>query len=123
MPPDLNASLRADDGHLVGEMAFAIIDQQEAFGRFRISARHYTPPYKKVGSTISIDKVEAGQQAKVTLSNHEVKNRVYDSFHFQLFGEDENPLSEHIIEDAAQTSMAKQLLKQMHITNGTKDNL
>src|SRR5688572_4676983 len=37
--------------------------------------------------------------------------------------EDENPLSEHIVEDAAQTSMAKQLIKQMHITNGTKDNL
>jgi hydrophobic/amphiphilic exporter-1 (mainly G- bacteria), HAE1 family len=37
--------------------------------------------------------------------------------------EDENPLSEQMVADAAQASMAKELLKKMQITNGTKDNI
>ncbi|HYG04188.1 MAG TPA: efflux RND transporter permease subunit [Chryseosolibacter sp.] len=37
--------------------------------------------------------------------------------------EDENPLSEQMVEDAAEASMVKRLLKKMRITNGTKDNI
>lgn len=37
--------------------------------------------------------------------------------------EDENPLSEQIVEDAAEASMVKRLLKKMRITNGTNDNI
>jgi HAE1 family hydrophobic/amphiphilic exporter-1 len=37
--------------------------------------------------------------------------------------EDENPLSEKMVEDAAEASMLKRLLKKMRITNGTKNNV
>ena len=37
--------------------------------------------------------------------------------------EDENPLSEKMVEDAEEASMVKRLLKKMRITNGTKNNI
>jgi HAE1 family hydrophobic/amphiphilic exporter-1 len=36
--------------------------------------------------------------------------------------EDENPLSEQMVEDAAEASMVKRLLRKMRITNGTKND-
>jgi HAE1 family hydrophobic/amphiphilic exporter-1 len=37
--------------------------------------------------------------------------------------EDENPLSEKMVEDAAEASMVKGLLKKMRINDETKDNI
>ncbi|WP_419954024.1 DUF4179 domain-containing protein [Neobacillus niacini] len=57
------------------------------------ASNNYPQTFEYAGSSLSIDKVEAGQPANVIISNHEVKNRVYDAFHFQIFGEDENEMN------------------------------
>ncbi|SFB09097.1 MULTISPECIES: DUF4179 domain-containing protein [unclassified Bacillus (in: firmicutes)] len=57
------------------------------------ASREYPQTFEYAGSTISIDKVEVGQPTKVVLSNHEIKNRAYESLHFNIVGEDENELN------------------------------
>jgi hypothetical protein len=59
--------------------------------------REYPHTFEYAGSTISIDKVEVGQSSNVVISNHEIKNRAYESLHFNIVGEDENePISMEI---------------------------
>ncbi|MFB3169256.1 sigma-70 family RNA polymerase sigma factor [Neobacillus sp. 179-C4.2 HS] len=53
----------------------------------------YPQTFEYAGSTISIDKVEIGQPTKVVISNHEIKNRAYETLNFQIVGEDENDIS------------------------------
>ena len=55
------------------------------------ASRGYPQTFEYAGSTISIDKVEVGQPTKVVISNHEIENRAYESLHFNIVGEDENP--------------------------------
>ncbi|WP_232426272.1 DUF4179 domain-containing protein [Cytobacillus praedii] len=57
--------------------------------------------FEYAGSTISIDKVEIGTPSKVVISNHQVKNRQYESLHFRMIGEDETHLSSMGIETEA----------------------
>ncbi|MDP4162750.1 MAG: sigma-70 family RNA polymerase sigma factor, partial [Bacillota bacterium] len=53
-----------------------------------LDASHkYPETFEYAGSTISIDKVEVGHPARVVISNHEVKNREYDSLQFQITGD------------------------------------
>ncbi|MEH7252994.1 DUF4179 domain-containing protein [Neobacillus niacini] len=54
------------------------------------SSRGYPQTFEYAGSTISIDKVEVGQPTTVVLSNHVIKNRAYQSLHFDIVGENEN---------------------------------
>ena len=55
------------------------------------ASRGYPQTFEYAGSTISIDKVEVGQPTKVVISNHDIKNRAYQSLHFNIEGEEENP--------------------------------
>lgn len=57
------------------------------------SNQEYPQTFDYAGSTISIDKVEAGQPSKVIISNHETKNRAYESFHFNIVGENQDETS------------------------------
>lgn len=50
----------------------------------------YPQTFEYAGSTISIDKVENGQPAKVVISNHEYKNRAYESLQFNIVNKDQN---------------------------------
>ncbi|MDR7075692.1 RNA polymerase sigma factor (sigma-70 family) [Neobacillus niacini] len=50
----------------------------------------YPQTFEYAGSTISIDTVEVGQPTKVVISNHDIKNRAYQSLHFNIVGEDED---------------------------------
>ncbi len=50
----------------------------------------YPQTFEYAGSTISIDKLEIGQPTKVVISDHEIKNRAYESLQFQIMGEDGN---------------------------------
>lgn len=54
------------------------------------ASQTYPQTFDYAGSTISIDKVELGRPTKVVLSNHELKNRVYESLNFTIVGEVEN---------------------------------
>ena len=54
------------------------------------ASRGYPQTFEYAGSTISIDKVEVGQPTTVVISNHDTKNRAYQSLHFNIVGEDEN---------------------------------
>ncbi|MDR7239252.1 sigma-70 family RNA polymerase sigma factor [Neobacillus drentensis] len=54
------------------------------------ASKEYPQTFEYAGSTISIDKVENGQNTNVVISDHEVKNRVYESLQFQIVGEDGN---------------------------------
>ncbi|MFB3162996.1 DUF4179 domain-containing protein [Neobacillus sp. 179-J 1A1 HS] len=53
----------------------------------------YPQTFEYAGSTISIDKVEIGQPTKVVISNHEIKNRAYETLNFQIVSEDEIDIS------------------------------
>ncbi|MGA9226589.1 MAG: hypothetical protein WB217_09645, partial [Mesobacillus sp.] len=54
----------------------------------------YPQTFEYAGSTISIDKVEVGQPTTVVISNHEIKNRAYETLHANIVGEKENePIS------------------------------
>ena len=55
--------------------------------------REYPQTFEYAGSTISIDKVEVGQSSNVVISNHEIKNRAYESLRFEIVGEDEHETS------------------------------
>ncbi|MFF2448477.1 sigma-70 family RNA polymerase sigma factor [Neobacillus sp. NPDC058068] len=57
------------------------------------ASRGYPQTFEYVGSTISIDKVEVGQPTNVVISNHEIKNRAYESLRFEIVGEDEHETS------------------------------
>jgi RNA polymerase sigma factor (sigma-70 family) len=56
-------------------------------------SQEYPQTFEYAGSTISIDKVEVGQPTNVVISNHEIKNRAYESLQFTIVGEDENEIS------------------------------
>lgn len=51
-------------------------------------SKKYPQSFEYAGSTISIDKVETGGQSKLVLSDNNIKNRQYESFHFRFIGED-----------------------------------
>jgi RNA polymerase sigma factor (sigma-70 family) len=57
------------------------------------ASRGYPQTFEYAGSTISIDKVEVGQPAKVVISNHEIENRAYETLNFNIVGEDENEIN------------------------------
>lgn len=48
------------------------------------ASKEYPQTFKYAGSTISIDKVEIGQPSTVIFSNHEIKNREYESLHYSI---------------------------------------
>lgn len=54
------------------------------------ASKAYPQTFEYAGSTISIDKVEAGQTANVVISNHEVKNRAYEQLQFDVAGDEIN---------------------------------
>ncbi|OMF63306.1 hypothetical protein BK139_01180 [Paenibacillus sp. FSL R5-0490] len=54
------------------------------------ASREYPQTFEYAGSTISIDKVEVGQPSIVVISNHEIKNRAYESLNFNIVTEEEN---------------------------------
>jgi DNA-directed RNA polymerase specialized sigma24 family protein len=57
-------------------------------------AREYPQTFEYAGSTISIDKLELGQPSKLVISNHEIKNRAFESLQFDIVGEDaSHPIS------------------------------
>jgi RNA polymerase sigma factor (sigma-70 family) len=51
-------------------------------------SKEYPQTFNYAGSSISIDKVEVGQPTTVILSNHEIKDRAYESFHFNIVTEE-----------------------------------
>ncbi|SEM51187.1 RNA polymerase sigma factor, sigma-70 family [Mesobacillus persicus] len=56
------------------------------------ASQEYPHTFEYAGSTISIDKVEVGQPTKVVLSNHEIEDRAFESFQFDIRGEDEHEI-------------------------------
>ncbi|CAM3595252.1 hypothetical protein GCM10009865_38360 [Aeromicrobium ponti] len=55
------------------------------------ASKEFPQTFEYAGSTISIDKVEIGQPTTVIFSNHEIKNRAYESLHYFIKTEqDEN---------------------------------
>ncbi|WP_368298564.1 DUF4179 domain-containing protein [Cytobacillus firmus] len=54
------------------------------------ASKEYPQTFEYAGSTISIDKVEVGQPSIVVISNHEIKNRAYESLNFNIVTEEEN---------------------------------
>ncbi|MBU8878163.1 DUF4179 domain-containing protein [Bacillus sp. FJAT-29790] len=56
-------------------------------------AGEYPRTFEYAGTTISIDKVEVGDPTTIVISNHEIKNRPYESIEFHIVGEDENEVS------------------------------
>ncbi|WHY67734.1 sigma-70 family RNA polymerase sigma factor [Neobacillus sp. SuZ13] len=54
------------------------------------ATKQYPQTFEYAGSTISIDKLEVGQPSIIVISDHEVKNRAYESLNFNIVGEDEN---------------------------------
>ncbi|WP_226619045.1 DUF4179 domain-containing protein [Cytobacillus firmus] len=52
------------------------------------ASREYPQTFEYAGSTISIEKVEMGQSATVVFSNHEIKNRAYESLHYNIVTEE-----------------------------------
>ncbi|WP_404358851.1 DUF4179 domain-containing protein [Cytobacillus firmus] len=53
-------------------------------------SKEYPQTFEYAGSTISIDKVEVGQPSIVIISNHEIKNRAYESLNFNIVTEEED---------------------------------
>ncbi|MBS4220516.1 DUF4179 domain-containing protein [Bacillus sp. FJAT-49711] len=52
------------------------------------ASKAYPQTFEYAGSTISIDKVEVGQPTKIVISDHEIKNRAYESIQFDIVGEE-----------------------------------
>jgi DNA-directed RNA polymerase specialized sigma24 family protein len=50
--------------------------------------KEYPQTFEYAGSTISIEKVDVGDPTIIVLSDHEIRNRAYQSFHFDVVGED-----------------------------------
>ncbi|HJV17567.1 MAG TPA: DUF4179 domain-containing protein [Bacillales bacterium] len=57
------------------------------------TSQEYPRTFEYAGSTISIDRMEIGQPAEVVISNHEIKNREYDSLQYNIVAEGENETS------------------------------
>jgi hypothetical protein len=57
------------------------------------ASQEYPQTFEYAGSTISIDKVEIGQLSKVVISNHEIKNREYESLQSNIVAEGVNEVS------------------------------
>lgn len=57
------------------------------------ASKEDTQLFEYAGSTISIDKVESGDFSKLVISDHQIKNRQYESFHFRIIGEGGTELS------------------------------
>ncbi|WP_040205319.1 DUF4179 domain-containing protein [Neobacillus jeddahensis] len=53
-------------------------------------SKDYPQKVEYAGSTISIDKLEDGQTTNIVISNHEIKNRAYESLQLDIVGVDEN---------------------------------
>jgi RNA polymerase sigma factor (sigma-70 family) len=53
------------------------------------ASKAYPQTFEYLGSTISIDKVEVGFPTEIMISNHDLKNRGYDSLQFHVTGENE----------------------------------
>ncbi|WP_409273374.1 DUF4179 domain-containing protein [Neobacillus sp. SCS-31] len=51
------------------------------------ASQEFPQTFEYAGSTISIDKLEVGQETKFVISNHEIKNRVYESLHLEFADE------------------------------------
>ncbi|WP_264737364.1 DUF4179 domain-containing protein [Cytobacillus firmus] len=54
------------------------------------ASKKYPQTFEYAGSKISIDKVDVGQPTTVIFSNHEIKNRAYESLYFNIVTEEEN---------------------------------
>lgn len=54
------------------------------------ASKKYPQTFQYAGSTISIDKLEVGKPTKIVISNHEIKNRAYESLQFRILDKDEN---------------------------------
>ncbi|RDU36672.1 hypothetical protein DRW41_11480 [Neobacillus piezotolerans] len=54
------------------------------------ASQSYPQTFEYAGSTISIDKFEIGTPTTIVISDHEIKNRTYDSFWFDVAGDYEN---------------------------------
>ncbi|MEK3854980.1 DUF4179 domain-containing protein [Cytobacillus sp. FSL H8-0458] len=57
------------------------------------AADEFPQTFEYAGSTISIDKVEMGQHATVIFSNHDIKNRAYESLHYNIVTEEGDDFS------------------------------
>jgi RNA polymerase sigma factor (sigma-70 family) len=57
------------------------------------ASKKYPQTFEYAGSTISIDKVEVGKPAIVVISDHNIKNRKYESLQFQITREGGNETS------------------------------
>lgn len=74
------------------QSAYLTIDEQKSV-ELDVN-KGYPQTFDYAGSTISVDKVEVGNPTTVVISDHEIKNREYESFHFTIVGENENePMS------------------------------
>lgn len=51
------------------------------------ASQTYPQTFEYAGSTISIDKFEIGKPTTIVISDHEVENRPYDSFWFDVMGD------------------------------------
>ncbi|WP_231687871.1 DUF4179 domain-containing protein [Bacillus sp. FJAT-27251] len=49
--------------------------------------KEYPQTFEYAGSTISIDRVDVGDPTIIVLSDHEIRNRAYQSFYFDVVGE------------------------------------
>ncbi|WP_052948724.1 DUF4179 domain-containing protein [Mesobacillus campisalis] len=50
--------------------------------------KEYPQTFEYAGSTITIERVDVGDPTIIVLSDHEIRNRAYQSFHFDVMGED-----------------------------------
>jgi DNA-directed RNA polymerase specialized sigma24 family protein len=57
------------------------------------ASKKYPQTFEYAGSTISIDKVEVGQKTKVVISNHDIENREFESFYFNILAEGESEIN------------------------------
>ncbi|MBP2242934.1 hypothetical protein J2Z40_003516 [Cytobacillus eiseniae] len=59
-------------------------------------SKGYPQSFEYAGSTISIDSLEIGRPSNMVLSDHQTKNRPYDSFHVQVIDENENAMITYV---------------------------
>jgi RNA polymerase sigma factor (sigma-70 family) len=57
------------------------------------SNQEYPQTFEYAGSTITIEKVEVGQPSNIVISDHEVKDRAYQSLHFNIVGDERDETS------------------------------
>lgn len=56
----------------------------------------YPQTFEYAGSTISIDKLVIGQPSEIVISNHDIKNRPFESLHYNIMGEQHENISMEI---------------------------